>query len=49
MRCRNCNATFRKPNPKMKETGFCKTCLPNIVAVLHGKIEALSKLDELES
>ena len=49
MRCKNCNATYRKPSSKMKETGFCKTCLPNIVAFLHGKIEALENLEELEN
>ena len=49
MRCRNCNNTFRKPNDRMRETGFCKTCLPNIIDFLNGKVEALAKLEKLES
>jgi len=49
MRCRNCNNTFRKPSEHMRKTGFCKTCLPNIVNFLNGKVEALDKLEELEN
>jgi len=49
MRCRNCNNTFRKPNDSMKKTGFCKTCLPNIVDFLNGNDKALEKIQELES
>ena len=49
MRCRNCNNTFRKHNDRMRETGFCKTCLPNIIDFLNGKVEALEKLEKLES
>jgi hypothetical protein len=49
MRCRNCNTTYRKPNDSMKKTGFCKTCLPNIIDFMNGKVEALEKLEELEN
>lgn len=49
MRCRNCNNTFRKPNDRMRETGFCKTCLPNIIDFLNGKVEALEQLENLEN
>ena len=45
MRCKNCGATYRKPNDSMKRTGFCKTCLPNIIDFMNGKIEALEKLE----
>jgi transposase-like protein len=49
MRCRNCQNTFKRPNESMRKTGFCKTCLPNIVDFLNGKVEALDKLEKLES
>lgn len=32
----------------MKKTGFCKTCLPNIIDFMNGKVEALEKLEKLE-
>ena len=49
MRCRNCNTTYRKPSGRMRESGFCKTCLPNIIDFLNGKVEALEQLENLEN
>ena len=36
----------------MKQSGYCKICLPNIIGFLHGRVEDLDgyieKLNELE-